>query len=142
MLSFTASKLALASISLPFSLWSVFSLQFPLFLNEIEIESIIIFIFALCKLQVNPIVDDVRKRGDAAVKEFVLLHCLLVFFFFFFLGKNLLVMHQNLELFFGRYTWKFEKAELDKIVEVVSELPDPVVGFICLFRLKLKVCNL
>ncbi|XP_028785782.1 histidinol dehydrogenase, chloroplastic [Neltuma alba] len=43
---------------------------------------------------VNPIVDDVHKRGDAAVKE---------------------------------YTSKFDKAELDKIVETVSELPDPVL---------------
>lgn len=31
---------------------------------------------------------------------------------------------------FCRYTSKFDKVELDKIVEVVSELPDPVV---CLF---------
>ncbi|MED6210762.1 hypothetical protein PIB30_067148 [Stylosanthes scabra] len=44
--------------------------------------------------EVNPIVDDVRTRGDAAVKE---------------------------------YTWKFEKAKLDKAVEIVSELPDPVL---------------
>ncbi|KAG4946139.1 hypothetical protein JHK87_042146 [Glycine soja] len=43
---------------------------------------------------VNPIVDDVHKRGDAAVKE---------------------------------YTSKFDKVELDKVVEVVSELPDPVL---------------
>ncbi|MED6146913.1 hypothetical protein PIB30_039141 [Stylosanthes scabra] len=38
--------------------------------------------------QINPIVDHVRTRGDAAVKD--------------------------------RYTWKFEKAKLDKAVEVVS----------------------
>ncbi|KAK4254751.1 hypothetical protein QN277_010086 [Acacia crassicarpa] len=43
---------------------------------------------------VNPIVDDVHKRGDAAVKE---------------------------------YTSKFDKVELDKIVENVLELPDPVL---------------
>ncbi|CAL5381426.1 unnamed protein product [Camellia sinensis] len=41
---------------------------------------------------VNPIVDDVRCRGDAAVKD---------------------------------YTAKFDKVELDKIVETVGELPDP-----------------
>ncbi|KAL7204818.1 hypothetical protein ACSBR2_017849 [Camellia fascicularis] len=41
---------------------------------------------------VNPIVDDVRCRGDAAVKD---------------------------------YTAKFDKVELDKIVETVCELPDP-----------------
>ncbi|XAR63577.1 Histidinol dehydrogenase [Bertholletia excelsa] len=41
---------------------------------------------------VNPIVDDVRHRGDAAVKD---------------------------------YTAKFDKVELDKIVEYVDELPDP-----------------
>ncbi|KAH7849945.1 hypothetical protein Vadar_025391 [Vaccinium darrowii] len=41
---------------------------------------------------VNPIVDDVRCRGDAAVKD---------------------------------YTTKFDKVELEKIVEHVSELPDP-----------------
>ncbi|XP_028123861.1 histidinol dehydrogenase, chloroplastic-like isoform X2 [Camellia sinensis] len=41
---------------------------------------------------VNPIVDDVRCRGDAAVKD---------------------------------YTAKFDKVELDKIVETVVELPDP-----------------
>ncbi|MED6159957.1 hypothetical protein PIB30_047060 [Stylosanthes scabra] len=44
-------------------------------------------------MAVNPIVDDVRTRGNAAVKE---------------------------------YLWKFEKAKLDKVVEIVSELPDPV----------------
>ncbi|KAI4322024.1 hypothetical protein L6164_021752 [Bauhinia variegata] len=43
---------------------------------------------------VNPIVDDVHKRGDTAVKE---------------------------------YTSRFDKAELDKIVESVSELPDPLL---------------
>ncbi|MED6120428.1 hypothetical protein PIB30_020780 [Stylosanthes scabra] len=43
---------------------------------------------------VNPIVDDVRTRGDAAVKE---------------------------------YTWKFEKAKLDKAVKIVSELPVPAL---------------
>ncbi|KAJ1394898.1 Histidinol dehydrogenase, conserved site [Sesbania bispinosa] len=47
-------------------------------------------VFAL----VNPIVDHVHKRGDAAVKE---------------------------------YTLRFDKAELDKIVEIVSELPDPLL---------------
>lgn len=41
---------------------------------------------------VNPIVDDVRQRGDDAVKD---------------------------------YTAKFDKVKLDKIVENVSELPDP-----------------
>ncbi|KAH8518244.1 hypothetical protein H0E87_000189 [Populus deltoides] len=41
---------------------------------------------------VNPIVDDVRQRGDAAVKD---------------------------------YTSRFDKVKLDKIVENVSELPDP-----------------
>ncbi|XP_058226101.1 histidinol dehydrogenase, chloroplastic isoform X2 [Rhododendron vialii] len=41
---------------------------------------------------VNPIVDDVRCRGDAAVKD---------------------------------YTTKFDKVELEKLVENVSELPDP-----------------
>ncbi|KAI8546070.1 hypothetical protein RHMOL_Rhmol07G0087600 [Rhododendron molle] len=41
---------------------------------------------------VNPIVDDVRCRGDAAVKD---------------------------------YTTKFDKVEFEKIVENVSELPDP-----------------
>ncbi|GMP40979.1 hypothetical protein CsSME_00011241 [Camellia sinensis var. sinensis] len=41
---------------------------------------------------VNPIVDDVRCRGDAAVKD---------------------------------YTAKFDRVELDKIVELVGELPDP-----------------
>uniref|UniRef100_A0A2P2LMQ4 Uncharacterized protein n=1 Tax=Rhizophora mucronata TaxID=61149 RepID=A0A2P2LMQ4_RHIMU len=41
---------------------------------------------------VNPIVDDVRSRGDAAVKD---------------------------------YTSRFDKVRLDKIVEKVSELPDP-----------------
>ncbi|CAL5379776.1 unnamed protein product [Camellia sinensis] len=41
---------------------------------------------------VNPIVDDVRCRGDAAVKD---------------------------------YTAKFDKVELDKIVDTVGELPDP-----------------
>lgn len=41
---------------------------------------------------VNPIVDDVRSRGDAAVKD---------------------------------YTTKFDKVELEKIIENVSELPDP-----------------
>ncbi|KAG6790837.1 hypothetical protein POTOM_007006 [Populus tomentosa] len=41
---------------------------------------------------VNPIVDDVRQRGDAAVKD---------------------------------YTARFDKVKLDKIVENVSELPDP-----------------
>ncbi|KAL9403142.1 hypothetical protein Peur_000114 [Populus x canadensis] len=41
---------------------------------------------------VNPIVDDVRERGDAAVKD---------------------------------YTSRFDKVKLDKIVENVSELPDP-----------------
>ncbi|KAG5015090.1 hypothetical protein JHK85_021226 [Glycine max] len=45
-------------------------------------------VFAL----VNPIVDHVRERGDAAVKE---------------------------------YTLRFDKAELDNIVELVSDLPDP-----------------
>ncbi|XP_054801632.1 histidinol dehydrogenase, chloroplastic-like [Prosopis cineraria] len=44
---------------------------------------------------VNPIVDDVHKRGDAAVKE---------------------------------YTSRFDKVELDKIVEDVSELSDPVLN--------------
>lgn len=44
---------------------------------------------------VNPIVDDVRQRGDAAVKD---------------------------------YTSRFDKVKLDKIVENVSELPDPVVN--------------
>lgn len=43
---------------------------------------------------VQPIVDDVHKRGDAAVKD---------------------------------YTAKFDKVELEKIVEKVSELPDPVL---------------
>ncbi|XP_052735384.1 histidinol dehydrogenase, chloroplastic isoform X3 [Vigna angularis] len=43
---------------------------------------------------VNPIVDDVHKRGDVAVKE---------------------------------YTSKFDKVELEKIVEIVSDLPDPVL---------------
>ncbi|KAJ7969135.1 Histidinol dehydrogenase, chloroplastic [Quillaja saponaria] len=43
---------------------------------------------------VHPIVDDVRKRGDAAVKE---------------------------------YTSRFDKVQVDKIVENVSELPDPVL---------------
>lgn len=41
---------------------------------------------------VNPIIDDVRGRGDAAVKD---------------------------------YTEKFDKVKLDKVVENVSELPDP-----------------
>ncbi|KAJ7969084.1 Histidinol dehydrogenase, chloroplastic [Quillaja saponaria] len=44
---------------------------------------------------VHPIVDDVRKRGDAAVQE---------------------------------YTSRFDKVEVDKIVENVSELPDPVLS--------------
>ncbi|KAK9997406.1 hypothetical protein SO802_022092 [Lithocarpus litseifolius] len=43
---------------------------------------------------VQPIVDDVHKRGDAAVKD---------------------------------YTAKFDKVELEQIVEKVSELPDPVL---------------
>ncbi|KAK7319312.1 hypothetical protein RJT34_04031 [Clitoria ternatea] len=47
-------------------------------------------VFAL----VNPIVEHVRQRGDAAVKE---------------------------------YTLRFDKAEFDKIVELVSDLPDPLL---------------
>ncbi|KAL1320631.1 histidinol dehydrogenase, chloroplastic [Arachis ipaensis] len=43
---------------------------------------------------VNPIVHDVQRRGDAAVKE---------------------------------YTSRFDKVELDRLVEVVPELPDPVL---------------
>ncbi|XLU52940.1 histidinol dehydrogenase, chloroplastic [Arachis hypogaea] len=43
---------------------------------------------------VNPIVHDVQRRGDAAVKE---------------------------------YTSRFDKVELDKLVEIVPELPDPVL---------------
>ncbi|XP_047338364.1 histidinol dehydrogenase, chloroplastic isoform X2 [Impatiens glandulifera] len=41
---------------------------------------------------VNPIVDDVQRRGDAAVKD---------------------------------YTSKFDKVQLDKIVEDINDLPDP-----------------
>ena len=37
------------------------------FVLMIENADIFFFFFLLC--QVNPIVDDVRKRGDAAVKE-------------------------------------------------------------------------
>ncbi|XP_064981252.1 histidinol dehydrogenase, chloroplastic-like isoform X4 [Musa acuminata AAA Group] len=45
---------------------------------------------------VNPIVDDVRCRGDAAVID---------------------------------YTAKFDKVVLDKVVELVSDLPVPEVGW-------------
>ncbi|GFZ06059.1 histidinol dehydrogenase [Actinidia rufa] len=48
--------------------------------------------------KVQPIVDDVRFRGDAAVKELVLLDI---------------------------YTARFDKVELDNVVENVADLPDP-----------------
>ncbi|KAE7997433.1 hypothetical protein FH972_002071 [Carpinus fangiana] len=50
--------------------------------------------FSSIFITVQPIVDDVQKRGDAAVKD---------------------------------YTAKFDKVELEKIVENVSELPDPML---------------
>ncbi|TKY59607.1 Histidinol dehydrogenase [Spatholobus suberectus] len=66
-------------------------------LSDAEVRSLIArpridfsSVFAL----VNPIVDHVRQRGDAAVKE---------------------------------YTLRFDKAELEKIVELVSDLPDPLL---------------
>ncbi|XP_027345133.1 histidinol dehydrogenase, chloroplastic-like [Abrus precatorius] len=66
-------------------------------LSDTEVRSLIArpridfsSIFAL----VNPIVEHVRERGDAAVKE---------------------------------YTLRFDKAELDKIVQIVSDLPDPLL---------------
>nr|XP_027114297.1 histidinol dehydrogenase, chloroplastic-like isoform X2 [Coffea arabica] len=49
-------------------------------------------IFSVVSLCLDPIVDDVRGRGDAAVKE---------------------------------YTARFDKVELDNIVEDINELPDP-----------------
>ncbi|MED6175606.1 hypothetical protein PIB30_079992 [Stylosanthes scabra] len=69
--------------------------------------------------QVNPIVDDVSTRGDAAVNEFVLLLAFLFHYGLKIVGYDVSKLEPF--VFPGRYTWKFEKAKLDKVVEIMMK---------------------
>lgn len=72
--------------------------------------------------QVNPIIDAVRSNGDTAIKESVT-HSLSFIF-------TLLISPKEMEmriLFCFRYTERFDKVQLNKVVEDMSELSVPEV---------------
>lgn len=87
--------------------------------------------------QVNPIVDDVRNRGDSAVIElvaFVYIVSLSCFNssgllqLYSYVIRNLPLSCMLLYPVLCSYTARFDKVVLDSIVEHVADLPDPKVG--------------
>ncbi|GJZ89362.1 histidinol dehydrogenase, chloroplastic isoform X1 [Tanacetum coccineum] len=77
---------------------------------------------------VQPIVDDVRNRGDAAVKESVLIFSSVFTFIMVNNGLAFIEYYCSIQMMFDvfcSYTLRFDKVELEKIIENVSDLPDP-----------------
>ncbi|KAG8390045.1 hypothetical protein BUALT_Bualt01G0042400 [Buddleja alternifolia] len=74
---------------------------------------------------VQPIVDDIRSRGDAAVKESVFRYSTLILYHFVMSDKCGKTLYHLKPI--SNYTMRFDKVELDSIVENVNDLPDPVL---------------
>ncbi|KAJ0963181.1 hypothetical protein J5N97_028303 [Dioscorea zingiberensis] len=77
---------------------------------------------------VKPIVDDVQSKGDAAefhIPQLALIHCFVSLFNWHAIDDLLKFLFSPLS-----YTRRFDKVDLEKVVEVVSDLPDPELSWL------------